>query len=371
MDKMPRSEAAPRKIAYVLGQNAIGGTELQSRWLVAGLRSRGERFDVFVVDGSAGLADLAEGGRAVSLGGGWPRGPWQLVQVARRTLALRRHLRRGGYTIVHGVMARGYVVAALASAGRRSIRLLASRRNLGVHRETSNVIERRLEKFSARRTDMFIANSTAVRDYWSALGHGEKDDWVVIPNALDDWRFEQVPPQELADAARLVSVGGLKAVKNHSQLLEVAADLNRRGHPVEVLLVGDGELRDALEARATALGVRLHVTGLVEDTRAWLGSAQVYVHASTSEGSSNAIAEAMAYGMAIVATDVGGTAEQVGDTARLVPPDDPAAMSAAIAAYLDDPALRERSGSLARAKADEELRASHILDRYISAYGTD
>ena len=111
-------------------------------------------------------------------------------------------------------------------------------------------------------------------------------------------------------------------------------------------LVGDGALRPGLEALARELGVadRVEFLGRRDDVGAVLAGAAVGVNCSDSEGFSNAVLESMLAGCAVVATDVGGNRELVTPDVDglLVPPGDAAALGAAVARLLRDPALADR-----------------------------
>jgi glycosyltransferase involved in cell wall biosynthesis len=124
------------------------------------------------------------------------------------------------------------------------------------------------------------------------------------------------------------------------------------------------------ELRAQGLGDRVALLGDRHDVPALLAGADVFVLASRSEGAPLSILEAMAAGLPVVASDVGGVAELVADgaTGLLVPAGEPAALARALARLLDDRALRERMGAAGRARARDrfdlpELRAAH-LDLY-------
>jgi glycosyltransferase involved in cell wall biosynthesis len=155
-------------------------------------------------------------------------------------------------------------------------------------------------------------------------------------------------------------VGKLSAVKGHQHFLAAAALIARSHDAVRFLIVGDGPRRIELEQQAAELGIAeaTRFVGAREDVPALLKLMDVFVLSSLSEGAPNAIMEAMAAGVPVVATRVGGVPELVADgsTGILVEPRDPVALADAIADLLDDRTraiLMGRSGqSVARERFD-------------------
>ncbi len=156
------------------------------------------------------------------------------------------------------------------------------------------------------------------------------------------------------DARVLLAVGRLSREKGHVDLLDAVALLRAAGHPaaIRVVIVGGGPERGELESRCRQPDLSGCVTfaGQQETVRPFYAISQLLVLPSHSEGSSNVVLEAMAAGLPIVATGVGGTTELLtdGENALLVPCRDPQALSRAIALLLDDPELARRLGQAAQ-----------------------
>jgi glycosyltransferase involved in cell wall biosynthesis len=170
------------------------------------------------------------------------------------------------------------------------------------------------------------------------------------------------------DALVVGTIARLDPVKHLDALLEAAARA-RTIHPLPVVavVIGDGPERGVLEQRAAALDLGDHVRflGRRDDARRWLAGMDVYVNASVSEGISLTILEAMAAGLPVVATRVGGTPEIV-DAASgvLVPARDVPALADALVALGADPARRRELGAAARARVE----SAFSLDRMVAAY---
>jgi glycosyltransferase involved in cell wall biosynthesis len=202
---------------------------------------------------------------------------------------------------------------------------------------------------------------------------------VSIPTGIDLERFRpgdraaarrqlRLPP----DAPVLGIVATLRSWKGHLHLLEAIASLGRPD--VRVVVVGDGPMRGALERRVTELALAGRVTfaGDQRDVAPWLHAFDLFCLPSyANEGVPQALAQAMACGLPIVTTPVGGIEELIDDgrTGIIVPPSDPPALARAIAALLDDPARREALGEAALAQARLRLGEDAMVDAMIRVFG--
>ncbi len=154
---------------------------------------------------------------------------------------------------------------------------------------------------------------------------------------------------EALEDVRLLTVGRIDREKTPLMLVECLATLQRtRPDRYELTWAGAGALEASMQDRARALGVSglLKLPGYVPFGPGLLAlyrESHIFVHSSLTEGVPQVLIEAMAAGLPIVATDVGGVAELLADAAGgLVPPGDPQALVDAVLAVSDDPALRER-----------------------------
>jgi len=170
----------------------------------------------------------------------------------------------------------------------------------------------------------------------------------------------------------LGTIGRLDPVKNQEALLEAFARLRQRHAGLRLVIVGDGPLRGHLQSLAQSLGVAGDVTftGSRTDTPDLLRSFDVFVLPSVNEGISNTILEAMACGVPVVASGVGGNPELVVDgvCGSLYDPADPQALQQALLPYLTDPALRERHGRAARERVLQNFSLDSMVGRYLALY---
>ncbi len=164
-------------------------------------------------------------------------------------------------------------------------------------------------------------------------------------------------------------VGRLINGKGVADLLTATAELHRRGVPLRLRLCGDGPAAAELRAQVARLGLGEHVSflGAVDHDTALreMAACTVFVNPSWTEGLPTTVLEAAAIGRAVVATDVGGTAEIIDDgvTGRLVPARDPGALAAALEATVTDPEREARADKLG-----EVTRERFSWNRTIGAF---
>lgn len=185
----------------------------------------------------------------------------------------------------------------------------------------------------------------------------------LLPNVVDTNEFRpQSHPQD--NCVRLVAVGRLGKEKRFDRFLRVVAQLQHRSSiPVRGVIVGAGPQRAQLEQLAGRLGLSpgaIEFRGVVTDMTSVYREADVLVLTSDREGSPNVILEAMASGLPIVATKIGGVPEivQQGLTGYLTDVDDLEAMTAVLLELVDNPSLRNHIGRAGR----EYVSAHHSLE---------
>jgi glycosyltransferase involved in cell wall biosynthesis len=194
----------------------------------------------------------------------------------------------------------------------------------------------------------------------------QQADFVSEVHGLGERRADE-PAGTTGAATRLVFVGRLAVQKNVPRLLGA---LSRVSAPVELTIVGDGELREELTALAHRLGVPARFVGRLSGQPLLdeLAKAEVFVSSSDKEGMPLSMMEAMAAGLPVVSTDVGGSRELVGEAGLLVEPSE-AALAAGIDRLCTDPDLRYR---LARAGHDraQQFTWDQAAQRVETVYAT-
>jgi glycosyltransferase involved in cell wall biosynthesis len=164
--------------------------------------------------------------------------------------------------------------------------------------------------------------------------------------------------------------GRLSPEKGVDVLLDAWAMARRRGALGTLCLVGEGPERADLERRARDHGIlgAVRFAGPADDVAPWLGAADAFVLPSRTEGLSVALLEAMAAGLPVVATDVGGTRDAAGGAAVLVPPDDPRALAEALAAVLEAPEQAATLGEAARRRVLSRFGIQLVARRHLDLY---
>jgi glycosyltransferase involved in cell wall biosynthesis len=198
----------------------------------------------------------------------------------------------------------------------------------------------------------------------------DADHTEVIPNMV----AAPPAPAPLAGGETptdLISIGTLEPRKNQGYLLEVLAAARRLGHRYSLTLVGDGPSRAAWEARAAALGVagQVRFMGYQPHAAARLQHHRAYVHAARMESFGIVLVEAMAAGLPVLATPVGGAAEVLRDTVegRYWPLDDARQAALMLIDTLEDEPRRQAMGRAARQGYETRFSPAVLGQRWLAA----
>jgi glycosyltransferase involved in cell wall biosynthesis len=177
---------------------------------------------------------------------------------------------------------------------------------------------------------------------------------------------------EIGQAPVVGHVARLAPVKNQPLLVDAFAVVRERVPDARLIIVGEGDERPAIEARVAArgLGDVVHLAGEARDVPALLREFDVFALPSKAEGTSMSVLEAMASGVPVVASAVGGTPDVVahGRCGVLVAPNDTAALAAALAELLDAPERRRELAFAARARVEELYSEPQVARRYEALY---
>ncbi len=232
--------------------------------------------------------------------------------------------------------------------------------------------------FCIEKSDGVTAVSESLRDdTYRHLRIGS--DIGVIPNFLDCGRWVPAPdpdvrarycPPDRYDAL-LLHVSNLRPVKRLDTVIDILA-LVRRRIRARLVIVGDGPERARTEALAADAGLTEHleIVGEIEDVQPLLSAADVFLLPSAQESFGLAALEAMACGLPVVASRVGGLPEVIrhGETGFLHPPGDADAMAASVVALVEDRTLHAHVSRLARASVVERFDEDRIVPMYEAFY---
>lgn len=235
-------------------------------------------------------------------------------------------------------------------------------------------VYRTIERGLARRTHRLLTVTDRVRDELIALGVGRADQYTTVPLGFDLAPLVQAERRRgelraelgLGDAPLVGIVARLVPIKAHEVFLAAAARIHAAQPAVRFLVVGDGERRQALEQQVDTLGLRAvtHFLGWRADLDRLYADLDVVVLTSRNEGSPVALIEAMAAGVPVVSTAVGGVADVVehGRTGWLAPMDDDAGIAGHVLTVLGDREKAKAMGQAGRAA----VVATYSADRLVA-----
>jgi glycosyltransferase involved in cell wall biosynthesis len=227
---------------------------------------------------------------------------------------------------------------------------------------------RRAEQSVRPFTTATICVSEGERAAGIAAGTCDPRRTLVIHTGIDVASRPLARP-DVGATPQIVSVGRLQTPKDPLSFLRALALV--RG-PFSASLLGDGPDRPAVERELERLGLggRVTLQGTRGDVPEVLASSHVFVLSSHSEALPVSLLEAMAAGLPVVATRVGGVPELVvdGETGLLVPEGDPPGLAAALQRMVDDPALRARLGAAGRARVERHFRLDTFVEAHLALY---
>lgn len=374
------------RIARVLTRLNLGGPARQVLASDPRLLERGHELRVFCGRPEPGEGDLrgeleARGVEVVPVPGlarapsGWGD--------ARALAALARKLRAFRPDVVHTHASKAGLLGRLALPARRAAR---------VHTFHGHVLEGyfgprlssalvRLERRLARRTDRVIAVSHATADDLVRLGVASERRLVVVPPGVELAPLLAIEGRSgvlrsvcgAGEDTVLVGVlGRLAPVKRPELALEVFSMLAARHPRAELVYIGDGSERRALERRIRALPEplqrRVHMVGARADIAAVLADLDIVLSTSRSEGLPVALVEAGAAGLPVVATDVGGVAEVVAHERTGFLGRDATELAFGLDQLLLDPSLRRASGQRARLRVAKRHSGEELARRLEAVY---
>jgi len=199
-----------------------------------------------------------------------------------------------------------------------------------------------------------------------------KETLVEIPNGIDINRFSERSLRNKNDIRTITYIGRLDSYKGVNFLIEGFKQLLSKVDSVRLNIVGDGPDEPLLKNAAKELGIADHITfkGRREDILSELYNTDIFVLPSLSEGMSNVLLEAMACGLPVVATFVGGNSDLIRDRYNgiLIPPRDSTMLSVALLELLEDEELAQRLGEEARKTIEKNYSMDQIVDKYIKLY---
>jgi glycosyltransferase involved in cell wall biosynthesis len=310
----------------------------------------------------------------------WRRGSFNPVHLLSSVADVRHLYRNIRPDLVHHVALQPAIIGSIAAIGLPVICLNAIA-GLGFAYTSASwtallvrtAMARMLGRLFNRRHSVVLVQNPEDRDQMKVLGVAADRLFLIPGSGADTERMTPLP--EPHGEATMAFVGRLLEDKGLSTLVAAQELLAARGRPVRLLIAGEPDLSNSSSIPESVIdGWRsrpgIEVLGHIKDIgRVW-ERAHIAVLPSRREGLPKSLLEAAAYGRPIVATNVAGCREigRPGVNALLVPPDNVAALTAAIERLATDPALRQRLGAAGRALVEREFSDAGIGRQIVALY---
>jgi L-malate glycosyltransferase len=295
------------------------------------------------------------------------------LKALRAALDLKQFLRQQNIQIVQTFFESSDIWAGFVTKSMSNAKLIWSRRDMGILRSSKHRIAYRA---MSGVPDAVFAVSEQVRRHCIEIDRIDPSRVETIYNGLDLADWSTASRQVNAQGKVIVTtVGNIRRVKGHDVFIKAAAAIVQHLPGISFSIAGDvlePDYFQELQALVRDLNLSncFHFVGGVTDLREHLSSSDIFVLPSRSEGFSNAIVEAMAASLPVVATNVGGNAEAVEDgvSGFIVPSDDPEAMAAAITRLISDPLQAWAMGKAGRNLVMEKFTTKVMMDRIAICY---
>lgn len=358
------------RVCFVIGQLGKGGAERQLVELVRGLD-----WKIF----KPTVVSLSEGGywagtlRDMGI---------QVIELRRtknheaaRLVALFKVLRRIRPRIVHTFMFSANTYGRLAAMLAGVPVVVASERSLPVRGKDKTNVEILIDSVLSFFSSAVICNSDAAAATLRKRLFFRKKAIFVVHNGIEADTYSSPGAMRRRKGSVIGTVGNLYPVKNHELFLRIAKALSEKmgEEDLQFVIVGGGPLMSALEEMARGLGILSQVTftGERNDVHQVLQEMDIFVMTSRYEGLSNAIMEAMATGLPVVAGDVGGNRELVEDgmTGYLCSPTDVFGFSEKIATLLRNKVQAKTMGKRGRDRIKGQFSVAVMVKKIEAIYG--
>lgn len=306
--------------------------------------------------------------------------PWHKLYKSIKTIpifsiAFARFLRSNKVDILHSHLFGSITGACLST-------YLSNTPHIGTLHDVYTIEERRkriyLLKIASLLGTRLITVSQQMKNYLNDLGRFRNGAMQTIVNGVDIEKFSIPVNKKLCSELHInpedivfLCVGRLEKIKGHDTLIQAFSKIKPASN-VKLLIVGDGPCRKEIENDIAKDGLQNNVImlGHRDDIPELLKLSDCFVLASHSEGLSCSIIEAMAAGLSVITTDVGGNSELVkdGENGYLVPHDNPLELSVKIGALINNAAKRKQFGKASLKFAEKSFSLNTMIEKYVNNY---
>lgn len=358
----------------MVGSLNLGGAETYVSRVVRAIRNHGVHMELCALDRTGPLLAPLERDGIVVHDAAFSSTKYRstISRLMGTTQAIRRVVRAGRFDVVHTYLFWADVLGVTGARLAGCRRILISRRALHGWTHGPKARYHALEQGTNLLANELIANSLAVLNDAEAHERILPSVRTVIYSGVDLDLYEPATPG-VDGPIRLVTVGALAPRKGQEYAIEALSMLKESGVDATLDLVGAGPDEAKLRRLVAdaGLGDLVSFAGEQEDPRPYLKRADVFLLPSRQEGFAVALLEAMATGLPVIATDVGGNAEALvdGEGGRIVPAQQPAAIAAAVADLAKERRRWPEIGRFNRARVQDrfsiDASARHLADWYI------
>ncbi len=296
------------------------------------------------------------------------------IRAFRAALELRDFLKTQRIALVQTFFESSDIWVGGVTKLTTNAKVIWSRRDMGILRSRKHEIAYRLMSLLP---DLVFAVSQKVRHHCIEVDRIPADRVEVTYNGIDvrgDVLYRRSSEYE-QPAIVIATLGNIRRVKGHDILVRAAGIIAREFPEVQFVIAGkvlEDDFADELNALANQLGLteKVQFVGDIQDQRRFLAGVDIFVLPSRSEGFSNAVIEAMAAELPVIATDVGGNAEAVVDhvTGYIIPQGEVEALAMAMRNLLSDRHRMQIMGYLGRKRAEERFSSAAMMETIVSSY---
>lgn len=361
------------KVVFLITDLLIGGAERALTRTAVGLSKHGYNVSVAYLYEAAPMAEVLKNA-GVSVINLKMRNKFNVTAFWRFYRLLRYEQPQILHTYMFHADLMGRLVGRLAGVPI----IISSRRNINIGGQLREVINR----FTVRLSDVTTAVCDQVRKTEIKQAGVEPERVVRIYNGVEIEKFQQVEKNEIANLKQALSispddmvlgmVSSFREQKGYSFLIQAMVEIISAFPRVKLLLVGDGVLREHIEKIVKTAGLTNAVifTGIRRGIPDILSAMDIFVLSSLWEGMPNVVLEAMAAGLPVIATSVGGIPEAVidGQTGLLVPPGNTGALAKAVIDLLNNPERASEMGLAGKKRADEFFSVSAMIGNTEALY---
>ena len=367
------------KILYLTTSSNIGGVEQIILALVKDINRDQFHIEVCTLSPKGALHEELDNLKVKNYSLGIIKKSWVYIPIA--FYRLYRLLKKENYEILNTWLFHASVVSVFVTKFVKIACIIESRQYADFMYKYNLKVKQILDRIASHGVDHIIACSDAAKEI---LVNYEKVDTrkiTVIYNgtSINKFRLQNIKQRQqmrenlkVVDKIVLTFTAHLRPEKGHKYLLEALSVIRIQYPHIYLLLIGDGVLRDELEALTRQLNIENNVRflGYRADIPDLLSATDIYVHSSVNEGFGIAIIEAMAVGLPVVATNVGGIPEIIINDVNgmLVPPENPQALADAISELIEHPDKRKILSDKGRQHVEVTFTNQIMAKKYMGIY---